>query len=461
MNTTQKQLREEQIRLEGQMETMLARLDSEKRAGFNTEERTAWDKLCEDHSKLDDKIKAAAAEAESIEKMRGVLAASRQPLNPAGITDLSIEITPELLQRCREPKAIRARRELYAKDPHERAFHNYLVQPGHIISGIGGLSPDEQRLMQRLQVENAQSGGTGTQGGYLIPQGFSDMLEEAMLWFGGIDGVVGEFNTATGNPYPWPTVNDTANKGRIIGQNIQVAETDFNFGQVTFNAYIGSSDLVLIPLALIEDSYFDMDGLTARLLGMRLGRLLNQKGTIGSGAAEPTGIVIAAVAAGNVLQLPAGNTASISFNNLVDLEHSVDPAYRYNPDTRYMFGDTMLKLIKKLVDANNRPLWQPGLTASFREGAAVDITASKPTINDHPYVINQDMAVPAASAYSMLFGDLKTFKVRRVAGGITVIRMVERYADYLQVGFTAFMRFDSNLIDAGTHPVAVLQQSAA
>src|SRR6185312_9851899 len=105
------------------------------------------------------------------------------------------------------------------------------------------------------------------------------MLEEAKKWFGGIEGVVEKFTTETGNPLPWPTVNDTANKGRIIGQNVQVTETDLSFNQVTYNAYIGSSDLVLIPLELIQDAYFDMDALSARLLGTRLGRLYNNKCT--------------------------------------------------------------------------------------------------------------------------------------------------------------------------------------
>jgi HK97 family phage major capsid protein len=121
----------------------------------------------------------------------------------------------------------------------------------------------------------------------------------------------------------------------------------------------------------------------------------------------------------------------------------------------------MLKVLKLLVDGNNRPLWQPGLTASFRDGAAVDLAASKPTILDHPYMINQDMAAPAANADSILFGDMSTFKVREVAGGTTVLRLVERYADYLQVGFIGFQRFDSNLIDAGTHPIAVGINSAS
>jgi HK97 family phage major capsid protein len=450
------QAQQEKARVLTQMEALSAKVKAEKR-GLNTEELENWRKLAAADDQLDDQIKALKSEQTALSEMDRRIATGRQAHNPGGIADVLIDGVP-LEEYRMTSKAVRDRNKVFEKDPHARAFHNYLVQPREFGDGLGGLQQEDRAILSRFQ--NAQSGTVGSQGGYLIPTGFSENLFEAMLWFGGIDGVVGEFETATGNPWPWPTVNDTTNKGRIIGQDVQIAETDIVFGQVTFNAYIGSSDLVLIPLALMEDSYFDMDALVARLLGIRLGRLLNQKCTIGSGTAEPTGIVTAAVTAGNVLTLGAGNTASIAYNNLVDLEHSVDPAYRFNPATRWMFSDTMLKLIKKLVDGNNRPLWQPGLTASFREGAAVDLVASKPTILDHPYVINQDMAVPAANAYSMLFGDMSCYKLRRVSGGVTVLRLVERYADYLQVGFTAFMRIDGNLIDAGTHPVAALQQSA-
>ena len=301
---------------------------------------------------------------------------------------------------------------------------------------------------------------TGSQGGYVVPQGFSRDLDAAMLWFGGIDGIVGKFTTTTGNPWPWPTTNDTTNKGRIIGQNVQMTETDLVFGQVTFNAYIGSSDLVLIPQALLEDSYFDLNQLLAELLGIRLGRLYNWKCTVGTGTNEPTGIITAATTAGNILTLTAGNTASIAYNNLVDLEHSVNPSYRNRDSSRWMFSDSMLKLLKKLVDGNNRPLWQPGLTASFASGAGVDVSTSNPKILDHAYVVNADMAVPAASQYTIAFGDMSKFKVREVGSGVTLIRLVERYQDYLQTGFLAFRRFDSQLIDSGTHPLALLQQSA-
>lgn len=454
-------------RLATQMHDFMARIDKENRP-WNSGEREQYHRMEEDYTAQEEMVQARERGTKRNEALRTPQTGTGAPQN--GPTVLEVPNIEQYLQEFRlTPKALSEKQKLWASDPHERAFHNYLHQPANVISGIGGLSNDDARILTGVTsgaanvgaIQNAQSGTVGSQGGFLIPTGFSKDLFEAMKWFGGIDGVVGQFDTATGNPWPWPTINDTSNKGRIIGQNVQTTETDFGFGQVTFNAYIGSSDIVLIPLALIEDSYFDMDGLTARLLGIRLGRLLNLKCTVGTGTAEPTGIVTAAAAAGNVFQLATGHTADITYNNLVDVEHSVDPAYRFEPNTRWMFSDAELKLIKKLVDGQSRPLWQPGLTASFREGAAVDITASKPTILDHPYIINQDMATPAASAYTILFGDMSTFKVRRVAGGVTLLRLVERYADYLQVGFTAFLRFDSNLIDAGTHPVAVMQQSAS
>jgi len=349
-----------------------------------------------------------------------------------------------------------------APDAHAQMFTKY------IRAGVDSLDDDERKLLRGkfvandkggLQIRNAQGVGTGGQGGYIVPQGFSYQLEEAMKWWGGIDGITGEFRTDAGNPFPWPTINDTTNRGRLISENQQVTETDMVFNQVTFNAYIASSDIVLVPVTLLEDSAFDIDALLARLLGIRLGRLRNYYATVGTGSGQPTGLVTAAVAAGNILTLGAGSTASIVYNNLVDLEHSVDPSYRYAPSARWMFNDTTLKLLKKLVDGNGRPLWSPGLTASMQDGPGVALNTN-PQILGHGYVVNPNMAPPAANSYSVLFGAMETFKMRRVKDGITVMRLVERYADFLQQGFLAWERWDSNLIDAGTHPIAVLQQSA-
>ena len=81
------------------------------------------------------------------------------------------------------------------------------------------------------------------------------------------------------------------------------------------------------------------------------------------------------------------------------------------------------------------------------------------TIMGYPYVINQAMASPVASTNptTMLFGDMQKYIIRKVKD-MSVLRLNERYADFGQVGFISFMRIDGNLVDAGTHPINVLQQ---
>jgi HK97 family phage major capsid protein len=441
-----KELREQMGRLSVDMRAIVDTAKAENNRGLTSAERERFHALETDYTN----IEASIALAERSDSIADKLASADSNLASV-IANTSTE---QLRDEFRtDPQTQRQ------KSPRDRAFSKYLR------NGMSTLTPEESREMVFLPngaagatIRNTMSTTTGSQGGYVVPAGFSNELEEAKKWFGGIPGTVGTFHTETGNPFPWPTLNDTANKGRIIGQNTQVTETDLAFGQVMFSAYIGSSDVVLIPLALVEDSYFDLDALTARLLGTRIGRLFNWKCTVGTGTSEPTGIVTAAVAAGNTYTCPTGETAAITYNDLINLEHSVDPAYRYNPGVKWMFSDAMLKLLKKLVDGQNRPLWQPGLSASFQNGAGVE--TSKPKILEHEYVINMDMAVPAANAYTILFGDMTNFKVRTVSGGTSVLRLHERYADYLQIGITAFQRFDSQLIDPGVHPLAVLQQSA-
>lgn len=457
-----KSMREEAGRIAVQMQTLL---DANPK-GFkdNNDDRVKWDALADSHTKLEHDITRAEKADDLMASLRLSMAAHNPLLNgnvgddenPASTKDQLLNLT-KLRDTFRMSAAQKKERDA---DPICRAFSAYLRY------GLDEMQSSERDFLNANMradltspIRNVTSTTTGSQGGYLIPQGFSNALEEAMKWFGGIEGTVEVFTTGTGNAMPWPTNNDTGNRGRIIGQNVPVSQVDPNFSNVTFNAYIGSSDIVLIPLALIQDSYFDIDTFTARLLGVRLGRLYNWKGTVGTGTNEPTGIVVAATTAGNVTTFPGGQTVSLTYNNFVDIEHSVDPAYRYNPATRWMFHDTVLKTLKKLVDGQSRPLWQPGLSASFQNGAGV--VANKPMILDHPYSINNDMAVPASDAYSIVFGDLSKFKVREVAGGTTVMRLVERFADFLQIGYTAFRRFDSNLVDAGTHPIALGRQSTS
>ena len=125
------------------------------------------------------------------------------------------------------------------------------------------------------------------------------------------------------------------------------------------------------------------------------------------------------------------------FDDLIDLEHSVDPAYRQSGKCFWVMADSSVKVVRKLKDSQNRPLWEPSLQVG-----------QPSTLNGYGVVVDNGMPAMAANAKSIAFGDIASgLVVRQVAGG-QVLRLAERYADYLQVGFLGFGRFDSTIDDS-------------
>ena len=302
------------------------------------------------------------------------------------------------------------------------------------LGGPNKLTP-EQRMV--LETRSPQSTSV-TAGGYTIAQEFSGELENALKAWGGVRQAARIMATDTGALMPWPTVNDTSNKGRLLAENTQVSNTAMTFGVVNFNAYKFSSDSVLVSEELLQDSAFDLGAFIGEALGVRLGRIQNEFFTTGTGTGQPQGVVTAATTA-----LTTGAEA-IAWEDLVELIHSVDPAYRASPQTRFMFSDATLGKIKQLADQEGRPLWLPGIASSEPD-----------RVLGYQYTINQDMTGIETGEKAVLFGDFSKFVVRDVRG-FTLLRLVERYADFHQVGFLAFTRNDSRLLDAGTNPIKAL-----
>lgn len=289
--------------------------------------------------------------------------------------------------------------------------------------------------------ERAQSINLDTAGGYLRPEGFINNLEIALLAYADVREYADVLRTDTGNDLPWPTVNDTSNKGHLIAENTQVQETDLAMGQIVFHAYKFSTDLVLIPAELMEDSAINLAEVLGELFGIRLGRAQADYFTFGTGAGQPTGFIT-----GGTLGWTTASATAIAADELYDLKHSVDPWYR--PGATWVFHDQIYKYIKQLKDGQGRYLWQSGFAADAPD-----------TIDGDPIRVNQSMANSiAAGNITVAYGQFSKFKIRDVAR-VRMRRLVERYADYDQEGFIGFMRCDSNLLDAGTHPIKYLQQA--
>jgi HK97 family phage major capsid protein len=415
---TVQQIKEKRAQVWGQMTEIMERakdseLAAEDRAAYDAAEKDLT-RLSEDLERQERHEKTAALLAEP-NRSEVVVPAQRQ--GEAG-------------ERGDEPGKI---------EQYRSAFTSYLRR------GVSSIAPEERQLLETVDRElRAQASTPDTAGGFTIPEGFWAKVTEVQKLFGGVLSVANVLTTDTGAKLPWPTNDDTANVGEQIGENTPVAEQDLAFGAKELDAYIFSSKMVRLPLALLQDTGVDMEGLLARRLGERLGRIHNLKQTTGSGVDTPEGLITNARVGKTTA---GGQVAAVTYDDLIDLEHSVDPAYRASGRCRWMFNDTTLASLRKVKDADGRPLWQPSLQAGVSD-----------TLNGRPYTINQDMASLAASSKSLAFGDFNSGYVVRIVKNPTLIRLAERYAELLQVAFFAYDRMDAGQDDAQAY--AVLQQAA-
>ena len=319
---------------------------------------------------------------------------------------------------------------------YQDAFETYMR------SGMERCSLEQRSML----LENRAAGiaTTNEGGGFLVPPGFRRVLQENLKAYGGLINYANVITTDTGQPLQWPTVDETGNVGAILAENTQVSQLDATFGSRTLGAYTYTSKLVLVSLQLLQDSAFDLNTWLPRALGTRIGRAVAAHLITGTGSSQPTGI-LTNVTVGK--QPASGQTLTIMYDDLIDLEHSVDPAYRvpFRPgygdlqgsDTdrqsaMYVMNDATLKVIRKLKDQQNRPLWVPVPAPGFPA-----------TINGWPYVIDQGMPVPGANNKTILFGDISAGYIVRQVLGVQMVRLAERYADFLQVGFFGFSRLDA------------------
>jgi len=310
---------------------------------------------------------------------------------------------------------------------------------------LRSLSKSDVEAWEKRAPMGVASGAIGL---YASPDSPMGALEKALLAFGGMRQVARVIRTASGTDLPIPTNDDTSNKGALLAENTQVSEVDATFGQLVLNSFKYSSKLVLVARELLEDSAINVPELIGSLLGDRLGRIQNDHFTVGDASSKPNGLVTAATSS----SITTASATTISYDNIIDLIHKVDPAYR--PQSSFMFHDGGLKIIKKVKiaqfsgDTAGVPLWQPSLVAGQPD-----------TIAGYPFVVNQSVVTPGAGTKSFVFGALGKYIIRDV-NDVRLVRMDERYADYDQVGFTAFMRSDGDLLDAGTHPVYYATQGS-
>ena len=300
-------------------------------------------------------------------------------------------------------------------------------------------------------IRNTMSTTTNSEGGFTVPSMISSTLYDSMKAFGAMRVVADNIRTADGRPLSFPTSDGTAEVGEIIAQNVTATSADPTFGTVALNVFKYSSKIVAAPIELIQDSTIDIESFIRTRLAQRLGRIANQHFTTGTGSGQPSGVVQTAGAGKTGAN---GQTLTIVFDDLIDMVHSVDPAYR-STKSAFMTNDALVRVIRKLKDSQNRPLWVPSFERGIMGGVGAPnggyTAEASPVVFDtllgYPLWVNNDVAAPAASAKSLYFGDFSYYKIRD-AMDVQMFRFTDSaYTKFGQVGFLAWARMGGSLVD--------------
>lgn len=319
----------------------------------------------------------------------------------------------------------------------DKAFYNYLKH------GMEGLDHEDRAIaMRHFQQPNPQASqgvGTGAGGGFAVPDAPMGELVSAMKQIGGLLPFATLVPSETGAPLPIPTTDERSQKGEIVNENAQHNEQDITLASVVLDSFNYSSKIVRVSLQLMDDAAFPFGPFVMKLLGERIGRATAEHFVTGDGASKPRGITVAC---------PVGKTAAsataITYDELVDLLHSVDPFYRLNGT--WLMNDVTFGLLRKLKDGQQRPLYG-------------ELANAEPNmLLGHKVSIDNNMPNPTSGLKPIVFGDLKSYYVR-IVKSTRVLRLQERYAEFGQLGFLGFLRCDADLVDGGGGAVKSLQMA--
>jgi HK97 family phage major capsid protein len=322
------------------------------------------------------------------------------------------------------------------QDAIDTAYRERRVVPFEpLLDGFLRKGPDGFSDQQKLAIRNTLSTTTGSQGGFTVPSDAASRFADILKNYSGVRRVAEIFKTTTGNVFSYPTSDGTGETGERLAENATATALDPSFGSAPLPTWKYSSKIFTVPFELLSDSNIDIEAYVFSRAAARIGRITNTDFTVGTGSSQPQGF--AGVASSGKVGT-TGQTTSIIHDDIVDLVHSVNTSYRQVPQgLAFQMADVTFKFIRKIKDATtNRPVYLPA------DGVQLE------TLLGYPVIVNDDVAVMAANAKSVFFGNWEIGYKIRDSLEVHMFRFTDSvYATKGQVGFLAIARSGGNLVD--------------
>lgn len=303
------------------------------------------------------------------------------------------------------------------------AFEKY-VRYGFGENAAVDLSVDERRVL---------SSSKDKDGGFLVPGTFEN-----------------EIITQAYNEGELRAICNVAPTGRDMVQLAAIAKPLVAWG--TANLAVNPQDiaaggerieifdlkaLTLIANNTLDDSAADVWGELRDLFSMAIAEAEDDSFAAAAGNKMPQGVIADSRVQANFVKTGVAAALSDATNNGVDalitMLQSLKKTYRRN--STWAMNSTTEGVVRQFKDTNGQYLWQPPVQA----GAPA-------TLLGRPLVNPEGIPNVAANSFSIALGDFrKGYKIRDRAG-ITVQRLVEKYAEYDQTGFLIKKRLGGQVV---------------
>jgi predicted phage gp36 major capsid-like protein len=301
----------------------------------------------------------------------------------------------------------------------ERAFTSYLRD--------GRVAPELR----------AAGEATGTAGGFMVPQSFWAHLQIAQKQFGGLSEDFQQIHTPDGRVMPWPTNNPTTTLASYLTENTAVSDVNYVFGQGMLFSWTLVSGAILASLQQIGRKLAAEVVNGAGPASEALSGIVPALTAYGATSSNASGGVLA-LGTATTVKMFSGSTTELSANVLApatafSMIAAVDPAYW--PGAKFYMNAAQALNMRQVVDDNGRPLLN--LDNGFQDGCIGSIAG-------FPVKVVQEVGnLTASTVEGPMFGNMGAAMVLRTVEGAQLMRLTERWADYLQVGFIGYSRFDS------------------
>lgn len=268
----------------------------------------------------------------------------------------------------------------------------------------------------------------------VIPTGFYGQLWEYMIETSSVLQLGPQIlRTNSGETIKLPRATAHSTAGSTT-EGSAISASDPTLGSVN-STVTKEGYLTQFARELLDDTGVDLEGYLSRSAGRALGNAVGAAAVTAAIAAASAGVT-AGNGIGATTSFGTQSTEGEGFDFLISLYYSVIAPYRNSSSCGWLMSDATASTVRKLKSADGVYAWEASTVAG-----QPDMILGKPVLTD------TNVADPAISTKSVLFGDWSSLVVR-IAGGFRFERSDDFAFDADMTTFRALVRHGTVSVDA-------------